>query len=74
LRSRRNTIGDSSSGSKPDEQHGLGRLDVGVGHARPPPRTVATTWLARKLGLLDRVRPRPEVDVVGLQDDPANLL
>ena len=71
LRSRRNTIGDSSSGSKPDEQH---RRAPAPGRRRSTRQSgCPATCAARNVGLLGRVRPGPEVDVVGAQHHPGEL-
>ena len=69
LRSRRKTIGDSSSGSKPGQQDGRRLLQVGVGDRH---RLAGDTG-GQEVGLLGAVRPGPEVDVVGAQHDPGEL-
>ena len=56
-------------GLEPDEQHGRRLLEVGVGHAEP-----ATGDVRGEEGLLlGRVRPGPEVDVVGAERDAGEL-
>ena len=69
LRSRRKTIGDSSSGSKPDQQHGGRGLEVGVGDRHRPARDGG----GEEVRLLVGVRAAAEVDVVGAQHDPGEL-
>ena len=53
-----------------DQQHRAGGLQVGVGHAAAP--VPATAW-ARKSASSSRVRPGPEVDVVGAEHGAGEL-
>ena len=69
LRSRRKTIGDSSSGSKPASSDRGRGLEVGVGHRHRPARDRG----GEELRLLVGVRAAAEVDVVGAQHDPGEL-
>ena len=59
-------------GLEADEQHGLRLLQVGVRH-RAPVGSGGDDVLGEELHLLGRVRPGPEVDVVGVQRDAREL-
>ena len=67
LRSRRKIVPASSSGSSPTRSDGVGGLEVGV---RRTPSGRQHDLGGEERGLLGRVRPGPEVDVVGAERDP----
>ena len=67
LRSRRKTIGDSSSGSKADEQHGGGGL---AGRRTCGPARARRRRARRNVGLLGARAPGAEVDAVGAERRP----
>ena len=69
LRRRRNTIGDSSSGSNPTSTTVRRALDVGVGH-RVALGAGGHDVAGEELRLLRRVRAGAEVDVVGAAARP----
>ena len=69
LRSRRKTIGDSSSGSKSGQQHRGRLLQVGVGDRH----RLARDMRGQELRFLGAVRAGAEVDVVGAQHHSGEL-